>query len=74
MTDKLLTIEEAAERLGTSRLGMCVGWSFERRIAYRKVGRYVRFHPDDLAEYVAAHRVEVPRAASGRLRSVGDRR
>jgi hypothetical protein len=31
----------------------------ERRIAYRKLGRYVRFHPDDLAEYVAAHRVEV---------------
>jgi hypothetical protein len=29
-----------------------------RRIAYRKLGRYVRFHPDDLAEYVAAHRVE----------------
>jgi hypothetical protein len=47
---------------------------FERRIAYRKVGRYVRFHPDDLAEYVAAHRVEVPRPSSGRLRSVGGRR
>jgi hypothetical protein len=31
----------------------------ERRIAYRKLGRYVRFHPEDLAEYVAAHRVEV---------------
>ena len=43
-------------------------------IAYRKVGRYVRFHPDDLAEYVAAHRVEVPRVASGRLRSLGGRR
>jgi hypothetical protein len=27
----------------------------ERRIAYRKLGRYVRFHPHDLAEYVAAH-------------------
>jgi hypothetical protein len=27
----------------------------ERRIAYRKLGRYVRFHPDDLAGYVAAH-------------------
>jgi hypothetical protein len=30
----------------------------ERRIAYRKLGRYVRFHPDDVAEYVAAHRIE----------------
>jgi hypothetical protein len=30
---------------------------FERRIAYRKLGRYVRFHPDDVAEYVAATRI-----------------
>ena len=52
--DKLMTIEEAAERLGTTprhmRRLVC-----ERRIAYRKLGRYVRFHPYDLAEYVAAH-------------------
>ena len=33
--------------------------TIERRIAYRKVGRFVRFHPDDLAEYVASQRVEV---------------
>ena len=57
MTDKLLTMEEAAERLCTTprHVRRLV---FERRIAYRKVGRFVRFHPDDLAEYVAAHRVE----------------
>jgi hypothetical protein len=48
--------------------------TIERRIAYRKVGRFVRFHPDDLAEYVAAHRVEVARAAGVRLRAVGGRR
>jgi hypothetical protein len=30
---------------------------FERRIAYRKLGRYVRFHPSDVEEYLAAHRV-----------------
>jgi excisionase family DNA binding protein len=55
--DKLITFEEAAERLGTTprhmRRLVC-----ERRIAYRKLGRYVRFHPDDLAEYVAAHRIQ----------------
>ena len=47
MTDKLLTMEEAAEWLCTSprHVRRLV---FERRIAYRKVGRYVRFHPDDL--------------------------
>ena len=73
MTDKLLTPEEAAERLNITprHVRRLV---FERRIAYRKVGRYVRFHPDDLAEYIAAHRIEVPRPSSGRLRSVGGRR
>jgi excisionase family DNA binding protein len=70
MKDKLLTPEEAAERLNITprHVRRLV---FERRIAYRKVGRFVRFHPDDLVEYVAAHRVEIPRPASGRLRSVG---
>jgi hypothetical protein len=47
---------------------------FERRIAYRKVGRFVRFHADDLAEYVAAQRIEVARPAASRLRAVGGRR
>jgi excisionase family DNA binding protein len=57
MTDKLLTPEEAAERLNITprHVRRLV---FEHRIAYRKLGRYVRFHPDDLAEYVATHRVE----------------
>jgi excisionase family DNA binding protein len=56
--DKLLTVAQVAERLNTTprhvRRLVC-----ERRIAYRKLGRYVRFHPDDVAEYVAAGRVEV---------------
>jgi len=57
MTDKLLTPEEVAERLNITprHVRRLV---FERRIAYRKLGRYVRFHPDDLAEYVAAHRIQ----------------
>ena len=62
--DRLLTFEEAAERLGTTPRHMR-RLVIERRIAYRKLGRYVRFHPDDLAEYVAAHRVQAgqhPRA------------
>jgi excisionase family DNA binding protein len=55
--DRLLTFEEAAEWLGTTPRHMR-RLVVERRIAYRKLGRYVRFHPDDLAEYVATHRVE----------------
>jgi excisionase family DNA binding protein len=71
--ERLLTVAEAADRLNTTprHVRRLV---FERRIAYRKLGNYVRFHPEDLAEYVAAHRVEVARSASGRLRVVGDRR
>jgi excisionase family DNA binding protein len=73
MTDKLLTMEEAAERLCTTTRHVR-RLVFERRIAYRKVGRFVRFHPDDLAEYIAAHRIAVARPA-GQLRAVsGGRR
>ena len=38
------------------------------------LGRYVRCHPDDVAEYIAANRVEIARATTGRLRAVGGRR
>jgi excisionase family DNA binding protein len=55
--DRLLTPEQAAERLGTS-LRFVRRLVFERRIAYRKLGRYVRFHPDDVEEYISANRVE----------------
>jgi excisionase family DNA binding protein len=70
MTGKLLTMEEAAERLCITprHVRRLV---FERRIAYRKVGRFVRFHPDDLAEYVAAHRVEAAQPTIMRLRAIG---
>jgi excisionase family DNA binding protein len=65
--DRLLTVAEAAERLNTTprHVRRLV---FERRIAYRKLGSYVRFHPDDLAEYVATHRVEAGAVAVGRRR------
>jgi excisionase family DNA binding protein len=71
--DKLLTWDEAAERLGTTprHVRRLV---FERRIAYRKLGRYVRFHPDDLEEYISANRVEVSRVAADRPVVVGRRR
>jgi excisionase family DNA binding protein len=65
--DRLLTIAEVAERLSTTprHVRRLV---FERRIAYRKLGNYVRFHPDDVTEYVAAHRVEAGTVAAGRRR------
>jgi excisionase family DNA binding protein len=65
MLDKLLTTEQVAEQLGTTprHVRRLV---FERRIAYRKLGRYVRFHPDDVAEYIAAHRIEAGSIPEGR--------
>jgi excisionase family DNA binding protein len=65
--ERLLTVVEAAERLNTTprHVRRLV---FERRIAYRKLGNYVRFHPDDLAEYVAAHRIEAATVVVGRRR------
>jgi excisionase family DNA binding protein len=55
--DQLLTPQEAADRLGTS-LRFVRRLVFERRITYRKLGRYIRFHPDDVEAYIAANRVE----------------
>jgi len=57
---KLLTIADVADRLSTSERHIR-RLVFERRIPYRKIGRYVRFHPDDLAEYVASRHVEQER-------------
>ena len=56
--DSLLSVEQAAERLGTSprfvrRL------VFQRRIAYVKLGRHVRIAARDLDAFIRAGRVEV---------------
>ena len=58
MTEKLLTPDEAAERLGTP-LRFVRRLVEERRIGYTKVGRYVRFSTADLEVFIAAGRVEV---------------
>ncbi len=55
--DTLLTVEQAAERLGTSAR-LVRRLVLERRIAYVKVGRHVRITEADLVEFVAAGRVE----------------
>ena len=58
MLDRLLTVEEAAERLGTSTR-FVRRLIFERRIAFVKVGRHVRIASIDLDAYIRAGRVEV---------------
>jgi excisionase family DNA binding protein len=56
--DTLLSVEQAAERLGTSArfIRRLIA---ERRIAYTKLGRHVRIAAHDLDAYVASGRVEV---------------
>jgi excisionase family DNA binding protein len=58
----MLDVEQAAQRLGTPQrfVRRLVA---ERRIRFYKVGRYVRFHPDDVAAYVEQGRVEAIRPA-----------
>jgi excisionase family DNA binding protein len=55
--DTLLTVEQAAEQLGTS-VRFVRRLVAERRIAYHKVGRHVRIAEADLINYVAAGRVD----------------
>ena len=66
MLDRLLTVEEAAERLGTSTrfVRRLVA---ERRIAYVKVGRHVRLDPTDVEAFIAISRVEVRPSAVAAL-------
>jgi excisionase family DNA binding protein len=55
--DTLLSIEQAAERLGTS-VRFVRRLIAERRIAYVKLGRHVRIAEHDLTNFVATGRVE----------------
>jgi excisionase family DNA binding protein len=58
LMEKLLTVEEAAERLGTS-VRFVRRIVFERRIAYVKLGRHVRIAAHDLDAFIQAGRVDV---------------
>ena len=66
MLDGLLTIEEAADRLGTS-VRFVRRLIAERRIAYVKVGRHVRLDSADVEAFIAASRVQVRRSSVAAL-------
>jgi excisionase family DNA binding protein len=55
--DRLLTPEDVAERLNVS-LRFVRRLCHERRLAYVKVGRLVRFNETDVRTWLAEHRVE----------------
>ena len=54
---ELLTVEEVADRLGTSAR-FVRRLVFERRIPYTKLGRHVRIAASDLDAFIRAGRVE----------------
>jgi excisionase family DNA binding protein len=54
---QLLTVEQAAARLGTS-VRFIRRLVAERRIAFTKLGRHVRIDEEDLSAFIAAGRVE----------------
>jgi excisionase family DNA binding protein len=56
--DTLLSVEQAAKRLGHERT-FVRRLVFQRRIAYVKVGRHVRIATRDLDAFIAASRVDV---------------
>ncbi|NJP30670.1 helix-turn-helix domain-containing protein [Micromonospora thermarum] len=53
----MLTVEQAAQRLGTG-VRFVRRLVSERRIRFYKVGKYVRFHPDDIADYIRQGQVD----------------
>ncbi len=55
--DRLLTVAEAAERLGTS-VRFARRLIAERRVAFIKIGRHVRIAERDLDAFIADRRVE----------------
>jgi excisionase family DNA binding protein len=58
--DTLLSVEQAAERLGTSER-FVRRLIAERRITYMKLGRHVRIATRDLDAFILAGRVEAGR-------------
>ncbi|WP_030898792.1 helix-turn-helix domain-containing protein [Streptomyces sp. NRRL F-5126] len=68
-TDTLLTVEQAAERLGTG-VRFIRRLIQERRIRYVKLGKPVRIPESVLAEYVAERTVPTLREARSSFRKV----
>jgi excisionase family DNA binding protein len=69
-TDRLLTVEAAAEHMSTS-VRFVRRLIAERRIEFVKVGRHVRISESALAEFIDAGRVQPLTTADTRHRMKG---
>jgi excisionase family DNA binding protein len=54
---KLLSVEEAATKLGISPLTMRA-WLRQRRLPFVRLGRRVLLHPEDIENFVDTNRVK----------------
>lgn len=67
---KLLTMDEASEYLGISKLTL-YGWVSARKLGFVKVGRLVKFKQEHLDRWIDQHtvkaRVETQKALKGDL-------
>ena len=54
---KLLTIDEASEYLGISKLTL-YGWVSARKLGFVKVGRLVKFKQEHLDKWIDEHTVK----------------
>ncbi len=61
---KLLTVQDAARYLAVSTSTL-YGWVWQRRIAFVKVGRALRFDLADLQEFIRVNRIQA--CPSGRF-------
>ena len=62
---KLLTIGEASEYLGISKLTL-YGWVSARKVGFVKVGRLVKFKQEHLDRWIDQHTVKARPAAQER--------
>lgn len=69
MAERLLTVQQVAELLGTT-VRFPRRLIEERRITFVKVGRHVRISESAVAAYIEAHTVEPVRASGLRLKAV----
>jgi excisionase family DNA binding protein len=61
---RLLTVQEAAQVLAVS-VSTLYGWVWQRRIAFVKVGRALRFDMADLEKFIQANRTQARRFSGG---------
>jgi excisionase family DNA binding protein len=65
---KLLTMDEASEYLGISKLTL-YGWVSARKLGFIKVGRLVKFKQEHLDRWIDQHTVQARLAAQECLES-----